>query len=95
MPYSVSLTTRNTLNPEPQLGNLWATKLGKKKGGGLPLKEGSKLRLPDLPPKSFCYFKGAPPALVGTSKSSDSINLSSCGFLFSEFFLPNRCTERR
>ena len=33
MPYSVSLTTRNTLNPNPQLGNFWATKLGEEKGG--------------------------------------------------------------
>src|SRR5579864_8690623 len=27
MPYSVLLTTRNILNPNPQLGNFWATEL--------------------------------------------------------------------
>jgi hypothetical protein len=35
MPYSVSLTTRNTLNPVPQLDNFWATKIVESEGGGL------------------------------------------------------------
>jgi hypothetical protein len=34
MPYSVSLTTGSTLNPDPQLGNFWAT-YEEKKGGGI------------------------------------------------------------
>jgi hypothetical protein len=37
MPYSVSLTTRNTLNPNPQLGNLWAAELVKRQRRGIAL----------------------------------------------------------
>ena len=35
MPYSVSLTTRNALNPDPQLGNFWATELVKRERRGI------------------------------------------------------------
>ena len=34
MPYSVSLTTGNTLNPDPQLGN-FGQPIEEKKGGGI------------------------------------------------------------
>ena len=35
MPYSVSLTTGNTLNPDPQVGNFWQPIDKKKDSGGI------------------------------------------------------------
>jgi len=49
MPYSVSLTTGSTLNPDPQLGNFGQPE--KKKGGG----EGRAKILCDFLPRS-CGF---------------------------------------
>jgi len=37
MPYSVSLTTGSTSNPDPQLGNSWATYLKRRKAVGIEL----------------------------------------------------------
>jgi hypothetical protein len=54
MPYSVSLTTGNTLNPDPQLGNFGKT-IEEKKGGG------DRNRIPYF--KVFQYIRRSAAAL--------------------------------
>src|SRR6266481_7077426 len=60
MPYSVSLTTRNILNPDPQLCNLWATELVNRE------RRGSSLALPRLLGKTMSAHSNSPlPELEG------------------------------